>query len=265
MGVIANVRAFFAGPVGLITIHHEGAGAPCTKAQAQRFSEGGYCYAICTDGWVRFRSPAQNWATFGFNHKDLTICYSGDRHTGYPLSDNDIKSTHEAFMDCLNRKEVQAQAQVRAHRNSPGSSTVCPGDHTMARWPLVVAACRQGTPTPVPVPDPVPEDTDMLVISVEKKGAAGNQKPYAWLDPTARKVWSCWALKIAWDGGTGDSPLQGTTDPKSFNIPGSAPLVNWKELEYNDDGSLFDTQGGTRRRVCAYGLNGAEYNGTAHG
>jgi hypothetical protein len=59
--------------------------------------------------------------------------------------------------------------------------------------------------------------------------------------------------------------LTGQNDPKSMNIPGTADVIGWEILEYNDDGTPFDTRGGTRQRVCAYGMAGAEYNGIAHG
>ena len=47
-------------PVNLSTVHHEGAGQPCPTSQVSRFAEGGYSYAIASDGWVRFRSPASS-------------------------------------------------------------------------------------------------------------------------------------------------------------------------------------------------------------
>lgn len=145
--------------VTLLTVHHEGAGSP--SDDVQRFSSGGYCYGIGTTRWERFRAPADNWATLGFNHKDLTICLSGDR-THIPVTDNDIALIHGAFLDCLNRDEVTDAPLVRAHRNSPGSSTVCPGDQTMARWNDVVNACRT---TPIP-----PKELDVLAAATNKDG-----------------------------------------------------------------------------------------------
>jgi hypothetical protein len=78
----------------------------------------------------------------------------------------------------------------------------------------------------------------------------------AFLDGKARKVWSFWGVKVAWDGGSGDSPLVGTKDPKSFNVPGSAPLMGWDVISTAADGS---------KKICVYGSQGAEYIGTAHG
>src|SRR4051812_17950625 len=61
-----------------VTIHHEGAGAP-TK-DPSRYAPGGYAYGVGLGAWVRIRSPYVNWATLGFNHRDVTICLSGNRH-----------------------------------------------------------------------------------------------------------------------------------------------------------------------------------------
>jgi hypothetical protein len=238
-------------PVGRVTIHHEGAGAPSDNVQ--RFSEGGYSYAIGLTRWVRFRSPRENWATLGWNHRDLTICLSGNR-MDHDVTDSDIALIHGAFMDCLERREVDPRPDVVAHRNSPGSSTVCPGDQTMVRWNDVVNACRASAPAPAPPPK---EDIEMQVIAVANPKAGSNQQPFGYLDTVARRVWSCWGFKISWDGGSGDSPLQGDKDPKSFGVPGTAPLVGWEVVSTGNEGQT--------KRICAYGVQGAEYVGTAHG
>jgi hypothetical protein len=116
------------------------------------------------------------------------------------------------------------------------------------RW---VAEAMSGT-----APEPPSEEDDMVIISVADRAQAGNQQPYAFLDAKARKVWSFWGFKVSWDGGSGDSPLQGDKDPKSFNVPGSAPLMGWDVLETRSDGS---------KRICVFGNQGAEYTGVAHG
>jgi hypothetical protein len=158
-------------------------------------------------------------------------------------------------MDCFGRREVDAGPDVVAHRNSPGSSTVCQGDRTMVRWADVANACRASAPEPTPAPEP--KDLDMQVIAVSNPKAKTNEQPFGYLDPVARRVWSCWGFKISWDGGTGDSPLQGTKDPKSFGVPGTAPLVSWDTLSVANEGQT--------RRICVYGVQGAQYLGTAHG
>lgn len=240
-------------PVGLVTIHHEGGGAPSDNVQ--RFGHGGYCYGIGLTRWERFRSPQENWATLNFNHKDLTICLSGNR-MNYSVTGNDIQLIHGAYLDCYNKKEVTADPLVRAHRNSPGSSTACPGDLTMAVFNKITAACRPGPVSP-PVPPKPPSggDDDMVVIGLQKDGVPGNQKPFGFLDPGARKVWSHWGFRIQWDGNA-DNSLHGTTPPQFVAVPGTAPLVGWDMLERIDNGK--------GARICVYGLNGAEYTGIAH-
>jgi hypothetical protein len=242
-------------PVDLVTIHHEGSladgGAPTDNVD--RFEHGGYCAGLGATRFERWRAPADNWATYLYNGQDWTPCWSGDHHTGTRLTDMDLLLLHDAYMDAYNRGEVTAAPLVRAHRNSPGSSTACPGDYVMERWDEVVAACRPGGPPP---PDkPAGRSDDMIAVSLEKAGVAGNEQPFGFLDPIARKVWSHWGFKVNWDGG-GDDTLHGDAAPYWINVPGSAALVSWSVLEHVDEGR--------GARVCVYGLNGAEYYGTAH-
>jgi len=149
-------------PVDLVTVHHEGSlangGAPSDNVD--RFAHGGYCCGIGATLFKRFRAPADNWATLNFNGQDWTPCFSGDHHTGTRLTDTDIALLHDAFLDAYNRGEVTAQPSiVRAHRNSPGSSTACPGDFTIERWNDVVRACSTaGAPKPEPEPEEPPMD-----------------------------------------------------------------------------------------------------------
>lgn len=137
--------------VALVSIHHEGAGKP---TDVPRGADGGYSVWIGASQWIRLRSPSDSFATLNFNRVSLDVCLSGDRMV-HPVTDNDIRMIHGAFEDYYRRGEVAAQPNVRAHRNSPGSSTVCPGDQTMLRWPDVVAACRH-------VVAPPPEDPDVM-------------------------------------------------------------------------------------------------------
>ena len=141
--------------VNMVHIHHEGGGSPTTAAGCARFSEGGYCCGIGTDTFARWRSASENWATADWNHRDWTPCFSGDRHTGYEITDHDLTVLHNAFMDAYNRGEVTANPQVVAHRNAGGSNaTACPGDKAMARWNDIVNACRAGGAAPSPTPPP---------------------------------------------------------------------------------------------------------------
>lgn len=143
--------------VSLCTIHHEGGGPPNDTPMPP------YSYWIGVNSWQRIQSPYTSWATLDFNHVSLDICLSGSRGNtdpAYPVTDNDIALIHGAFMDCFNRGEVVGQPLVRAHKNSPGSNTVCPGDNTMARWTDVSNACMN-----VPVPPPAPKvEVDMVSV-----------------------------------------------------------------------------------------------------
>lgn len=158
-------------PVNMVHIHHEGGGAPCTAAECDRFSHGGYCYGIGTDNFRRWRSPAENWATADWNHRDLTLCFSGDRHTGYEVTNHDLIVLHDAFMDSYNRGEVTAAPSVVAHRNAGGSNaTACPGDRAMRRFNDIVLACRvAGGPRPTPEPTPPkPPEEDIVDLANAK-------------------------------------------------------------------------------------------------
>ena len=73
-------------PVDLVTIHHEGAGAP---TDVPRGAAGGYTYWIGVTRWTWLRDVWSNYATLNFNGVSLDICLSGDRMV-YPVSDSDI-------------------------------------------------------------------------------------------------------------------------------------------------------------------------------
>src|SRR5580765_4515085 len=102
-------------PVGMVHIHHEGAGAP---TDSSRYSEGGYSYGIGLTRWTRFRSPRENWATAGWNHRDLTICLSGNR-MDHDVTDTDIMLIHGAFMDCYDRREVDPRPTLSPTATRP--------------------------------------------------------------------------------------------------------------------------------------------------
>jgi hypothetical protein len=252
-------------PVDLVTIHHEGSlangGAPTDDVG--RFREGGYCCGLGATMFERWRAPEDAYATLNFNGEDWCPCYSGDHHTGTELRDADIELLHAAYLDAYERGEVTAEPLVRAHRDSPGSSTACPGDYVIDRWADVVAACRPGAAPPQTDENEVVEmpTTIMLTRSTD---ARGNEQPYLWLDVAARRLWSYYGAEVAWEGGDGDSTLHGAADPHYSNIPGSAKVMSWAVLDHERDGSVFDTQGGTRKRVCVTSVTGAEYFGVVH-
>jgi hypothetical protein len=127
-------------PVALTTVHHEGAGAP---SDDPRGAEGGYTYWIGATRWTHLRNVWDSFATLNLNGESLDLCLSGTRME-YPVTDQDLSIIAGACADARARGYVVDAPSVRAHRDSPGSSTVCPGDLTMAVWPQVVAACTAG-------------------------------------------------------------------------------------------------------------------------
>lgn len=151
-------------PVSLVTIHHEGAGKPVDWA---RGGEGGYSIWIGDvngDGaHLLIRTPWVSWGTFHFNHVSLDICLSGDRDVN-PVTDADIVTIAAAVSEARAQGWVIDHPQVRAHHDSPGSNTVCPGTFTRdpATWLKIVAACN----APV-VPLPKPPHVDSPTVKVK--------------------------------------------------------------------------------------------------
>jgi hypothetical protein len=130
-------------PVSLVTVHHEGAGAPTDNVG--RFAEGGYTYGIGVGSWARFRSVWDSYGTLNYNGESVDVCLSGNRME-YPVTDRDLDIIASALGDARAHGYVVTVPEVRAHRDSPGSGTVCPGDLTMNRWPEIVAACNGARP-----------------------------------------------------------------------------------------------------------------------
>lgn len=160
--VAGTVRRVFtaSAPVSIVTIHHEGAGTPTNVARGGAM---GYTYWIGPAVASRLRSVWVSWATFHFNHRSLDLCISGDR-TNLRITDAEISLIRAAYTDAYARGEVVAAPLVRAHRNSPGSSTACPGNATIARWNDIVAACTKPGPAPAPQPKVKPMYSPPLPI-----------------------------------------------------------------------------------------------------
>jgi hypothetical protein len=89
-----------------------------------------------------------------------------------PFTTSDVELIRQAIADCRARGEVVGNPTVRAHRNSPGSSTVCPGDNVMKLWDQVVAACQAGG-TP-PTPQPPPSQTGGAPLTTVAQGRVRN-------------------------------------------------------------------------------------------
>lgn len=138
-------------PVELVTIHHEGGGAP-------RDFPGGrwpYTYWLGATSFHEIQTPWTSWGTINFNGVSLDVVFSGQRQPGipnspaYPVSDNDINIFAAIIENARSQGFVVDDPLVRAHRNSPGSNTACPGDNTMARWSDIVRVCTTVAP-PIP-------------------------------------------------------------------------------------------------------------------
>ncbi|HZW73559.1 MAG TPA: N-acetylmuramoyl-L-alanine amidase [Caldimonas sp.] len=162
-------------PVSLVTVHHEGAGVPTDNVG--RFAEGGYTYGLGVTSWARFRDVWSSWGTLNFNGDSVDICLSGNRMDA-AVTDSDLELLRAICADARAHGYVVAQPTVRAHKNSPGSGTVCPGDRTMQRWGEVVDACLRGTSgSSAPAPPPttggedVPGDKDYVDRLVTAEGA----------------------------------------------------------------------------------------------
>jgi hypothetical protein len=136
-------------PVSIVTIHHQGGGPPTDNSSG--YSGGGYTYGIGATRWERFRDVWSSYATAERNGVSVDVCLSGSRGNtdpAYPVTDADIDRIRGALADARSRGYVVDAPDVVAHRNSPGSSTACPGDNTMARWSEIVAACTAGAAPP---------------------------------------------------------------------------------------------------------------------
>ena len=159
-------------PVTLVTVHHEGGGSPTTGSGCSRFAHGGYTYGIGTDGWNRFRDVWSSYATLNYNHVSLDLCLPGNR-MDYVVTDHDLEVIRSACQNARELGYVVSNPTVRAHQNSPGSSTACPGTHTMARWNEVAAACTSAGAPPTSPPTAPQTGGAPLTTVASPKGAQG--------------------------------------------------------------------------------------------
>lgn len=169
-------------PVSLVTIHHEGAGAP-------RDFPGGtwpYTYWLGSIHWAKIQTPWTSWGTIDYNGVSLDVVFSGQRQPGipnspsFPVTDTDLLLLGGLIDDARANGFVVDDPLVRAHRNSPGSNTVCPGDNTMARWSDIVRVC---TTTPAP-PTSVKGKRMLFIFRRPKTGDntyLGDGFSYRWL------------------------------------------------------------------------------------
>lgn len=140
--------------VDLATIHHEGAGAPSDVA---RGADGGYCVWIGAHHFTLLRRPSEGWATLGFNHRDYTICFSGNRMV-HEVTDADlvlVRQATDAARVAWPTEMPDTFGTVRDHKDTPskGTATVCPGIHATARHDAITRAIN-GTANAIPAPVP---------------------------------------------------------------------------------------------------------------
>lgn len=147
-------------PVDRIFVHHEGAGRPRDGVVLEP-----YTLIIGLTEWHADGTPSTDYSTKGFNHVSLGICLTGDRHTGYPVTDNDLVLIEQAIRHARNSNWVIESPIILPHKLAPGldTGTVCPGDKTMARWPDVVAALWSGLKTP-PISPPQEDDVQEAIV-----------------------------------------------------------------------------------------------------
>lgn len=158
-------------PVNLATVHHEGGGAPRDDLAAPGTK--GYSYGIGLTRWTFFRTPWESFATLNFNHVSLDVLFSGDRDI-YPVAAHDYVMLDEIAADARRRGFIVDTPFVRPHRESPGSTTICPGNKAAypdpprfpfgdpLAWLSIVTGLHKGTP-PMP-PTVAPEFFPPLVI-----------------------------------------------------------------------------------------------------
>jgi hypothetical protein len=170
-----------------VTVHHRGGGAPSDDSST--YSDGGYTFGIGATVWEHFRSVWDSYATLNFNGESVDICLSGSRGNtdpAYPVTDADVELIRGAMADARARGYVVDRPDVIPHRNSPGSSTACPGDNTMARWPEIVEACMAGS---VAVePEPEPEVIEMQSVTLTNEDG----RPETFTCMPDGSIWHAW-------------------------------------------------------------------------
>jgi hypothetical protein len=164
-------------PVDRVTIHHQGGGAPTDDSSG--YSEGGYTYGIGATVWERFRDVWSSYATLNYNGESLDICLSGCRHPtcgNYPVTDHDLELIAGVIADARARGYVVERPLVVAHKDSPGSSTACPGDRTIDRWQEIVAICT-GAAAPAPGPETRGKLLTTIAAPFGRNGRPGTARP----------------------------------------------------------------------------------------
>jgi hypothetical protein len=131
--------------LGLVTVHHEGAGVPTDEPRGRA---GGYTWWVGPSSITRLRSPYDSFATLDFNHVSVDVCLSGDRDL-WPVTHDDLARLTAIAVEERRLGELIRGPLVRPHKFSPGSNTRCPGDDSMADWPMIGRCFTTANPNPV--------------------------------------------------------------------------------------------------------------------
>jgi len=149
--------------VSLATVHHEGGCAP--RDDLADPGTKGYTVGIGVTRYTFFRPPSESFATLHYNHVSFDVLLSGNRND-YPVTNTDIELIAAAAREGRARGWLIDAPYVRPHRESPGSSTICPGNHTAypdpptfpagdpLTWLTIVTALHKEAPAPMPATPP---------------------------------------------------------------------------------------------------------------
>lgn len=152
-------------PVLRTTIHHRGDGDPGDGTWP---GSDPYSILIGTTRLTIQQSPFTSWATFGFNHVSLDLCFNGNRMVD-PVTDDEIALVREACNFARHAAWLAAGAMTFPHGTlhpppapypTGSSPTDCPGIDSIDRWPEIVAATMPSVPLPV-----TPEAGAMEIVS----------------------------------------------------------------------------------------------------
>ena len=130
-------------PVGRVTIHHEGAGAP-TENVGRFLDAEDYSIGIGHATFRVARSPSESFITNGQGGKrSLQVCLSGDRRF-HAVTDSDIELVGQAVAEARARGWVSDAPEVFVHGDT--DATECPGTHVHERRDDLEAACHASSP-----------------------------------------------------------------------------------------------------------------------
>lgn len=226
-------------PVSLATVHHEGGGAPRDDLDAPGTK--GYTVGIGATRYVFFRPPWESFATLNFNHVSFDVLFSGDRDV-YPITANDIRLLTLAAHDARAIGYVVDNPFVRPHRESPGSSTICPGNKAAypdpprfpigdpLAWLSIVTGLHKGTP-PMPPSHPPEFFPPLQVVSSCSFAYAPGKVGFAMVDPTGAVF--CDPPEAYKGGANGKAYFAGRTAATITPLPGGYRITATSDEHYD--------------------------------